>query len=104
MDTSNAEARHTTCSLCSQLADEEVAFQKYGWEQYDTHLPAAANNLKLVTDFRPYDSRQLKLLQCPACKTYYLYRTDYEFLVNGSEDEDFLTRLSDKEAAEYLNR
>jgi hypothetical protein len=60
--------------------------------------------LKVVRDFQPYGSRKLQLQQCPECGTYYLYRTDYEFLVNGSEDEEFLTRLTDNEAAEYLER
>ena len=36
------------------------------------------------------------------CGTYYLYRTDYEYLVNGSEDEEYLTRLTEEQAAGYL--
>jgi hypothetical protein len=36
------------------------------------------------------------------CGTYYLYRSDYEYLVNGSEDEEILTRLSPDQAAPYL--
>ena len=47
----NKAAPHTTCSICSRLAD-----------------------------------------------------TDYEFLVNGSEDEEYLTRLFDEEAAAYLSK
>lgn len=78
--------------------------QKYGWPQDDTHLPPAVGQLTVVRDFRPYDSRKLQLWQCPACGTYYLYKTDYEFLVGGSEDEEFLTRLTVEQAAEYLNR
>jgi len=37
-----------------------------------------------------YDSRKLQLRRCPHCDTYYLYQTDYEFLVNGGEDEEHL--------------
>lgn len=92
------------CSICSQLSDCETAYQKYGHPQDDTFLPAAANSLQIVKDFKPYDSRKLQLQQCPECATYYLYKTDYEFLVNGSEDEDELTRLTDEAAAEYLAR
>jgi hypothetical protein len=83
---------------------EEYASQKYGWEENDTHLPAVAGRLTVVRDFRPYDSRALQLRQCPECGTYYLYRTDYEYLVNGSEDEEFLTRLTQEQAAEYLDQ
>ena len=92
------------CSICSQLAEVEHAFQKYGWEEDNTYLPAAAGKLTLVKDFKPYSSRKLQLRQCPQCSTYYRYETDYEFLVNGSEDEETLTRLSDEKAAEYLKK
>lgn len=97
-------ARHATCSTCSTLADEEAAFQKYGWEEDNTYLPAAAGKLVVVKDFKPYSSRKLQLRQCPRCQTYYLYRSDYEFLANGSEDEEYLTRLSDEDAAAYLEK
>ncbi len=98
------EAPHHQCPICSGLQDQETAYQKFGWEENDTHLPAAAAHLKLVRDFQPYSSRKRQLQQCPACGTYYLYRTDYEYLVNGSEDEESLTRLSPEQAAEYLSR
>jgi hypothetical protein len=95
---------HTRCSICSQLADHEYAFQKYGWEDDSTYLPPASNQLKLVRDFAPGSSRAKQLKQCPECETYYLYTSDYEYLVNGTEDEDDLRRLTSSEAAEYLNR
>jgi hypothetical protein len=92
------------CQICANLQQEEYAFQKYGWPDGDTYLPSAAGQLIIVRDFQPYDSRKLQLRQCPICGAYYLYRTDYEYLVNGSEDEEYLTRLTDQEAAEYLAR
>lgn len=96
--------RHLDCRICSQLAEVESAAQKYGWPEQDTALPAASAYLLIVKDFKPYASRKLQLQQCPECQTYYLYQTDYEFLVNGSEDEQELTRLSDTEAIGYLER
>ncbi|MEW6364510.1 MAG: hypothetical protein AB1714_07710 [Acidobacteriota bacterium] len=98
------QAAHDPCTACSSLRDKEYAFQKYGAEEDNTYLPAAAGDLKVVRDFRPYDSRKLQLRQCSQCGTYYLYRTDYEYLVNGSEDEEFLTRLTQEQAAEYLSQ
>ncbi len=92
------------CSICAQLADRESAYQKYGWPENDTYLPAAAQSLELVRDFTPYGSRLLQLKRCPECGAYYLYRTDYEYLVNGSEDEEHLMRLTAEEAAAYLAR
>ncbi len=89
------------CSICSNLKDKEYAMQKYG-SDYSTYLPEAANQLCVIIDYRPHDSRKQKLEQCKECGTYYLYETDYEYLVNGTEDEEFLTRLSPEEAEEYL--
>ncbi|MBN2147588.1 MAG: hypothetical protein JW726_09375 [Anaerolineales bacterium] len=91
------------CKVCASLADEEYAYQKFGWEEQNSYLPVAASKLNVVRDFRPYSSRKLQLQQCPECGAYYLYRTDYEYLVNGTEDEEFLTRLADGEAAAYLD-
>ncbi len=90
------------CPLCSGLCDIEYAHQKFGWEEQDTSLPAAAGRLIVVRDLRPGDSRDLQLRQCPACGAYYLYRSDYEYLANGSEDEQTLTRLTADQAAGYL--
>lgn len=98
------DAPHEVCALCARLRDQEYAFQKYGREEDNTYLPAAANSLIVVLDMQPYGSRKLQLQQCPGCGTYYLYRTDYEYLVNGSEDEEFLTRLTSEQAAEHLGR
>ena len=103
-NTSKKDAPHTRCSICSKLNDDEWGFQKYGWEEDNTYLPAAAGKLEVLKDFKPYSSRKLQLWQCPTCHTYYLYETDYEFLVNGSEDEEHLKRLTDEEAARYLEK
>ena len=100
----NNSAPHARCSICTQVAAEESATQKYGWEKDNTYLPSAASNLTVVKDFKQPSSRKLQLQQCLECGTYYLYRTDYEFLVNGSEDEEYLTRLSEEEVAEYLKQ
>jgi hypothetical protein len=96
--------RHHGCGTCGSLRDRETGYQKYGWEQDDVYLPDAASRLKVLKDFKPHSSRKLQLQQCPACGTYYLFESDYEFLVNGSEDEQTLKRLSDEQAAEYLAR
>lgn len=100
--TSSQTLLQQACSICSQLADRETAFQKYGWEENDTYLPAAADALAIVRDFKPYSSRKLQLWRCPECGTYYLYSSDYEYLVNGSEDEETLERLTAERAAELL--
>jgi hypothetical protein len=90
------------CSICAQLAPLEHAAQKWGREEEDTSLPAASAALEPVRDFAPYSSRQRLLLRCPECRTHYLYCSDYEYLVNGSEDEQWLQRLTPEEAAALL--
>lgn len=97
------DAPHQQCSICLQLLDQDYAFQKYGHEADNSYLPGAAAHLTLVKDLKPYSGRKLHLQQCPECGTYYLYRTDYEYLVDGSEDEEELTRLTNEQATEYLN-
>ncbi len=66
-------------------------------------MPENAKKLIVIKDFKPNSDRLKQLKQCPECKTYYLYETDYEFLAFGSEDEEFLTRLTENEALELLN-
>lgn len=95
----NADA---ACEICSQLADRESARQKFGWEEHDTRLPEAAGRLVMVKDFKPGSERLKQVWQCPLCGGYYLYETDYEYLVNGTEDEQTLTRLSAEQAAQVL--
>lgn len=95
---------HQDCSICSTLKDEEYACQKFGADENNTYLPSATTSLELMRDFRPFGTRKLQLWQCPRCRTWYLYRTDYEYLVNGSEDEEFLTRLTQYQAEDYLRQ
>jgi hypothetical protein len=76
--------------------------QTHGRPDGDTFLPAAADRLVPVRDLRPGSDRRREVRRCPACGTCYLFETDFEYLVGGSEDEQQLTRLSDAEAAELL--
>lgn len=92
-----------SCRTCFTLSGHEYACQKFGWEETNTHLPSAIEKLVIVRDSQPYGSRKFQILLCPECNTYYLYQTDYEYMVNGSEDEEFLTRLTEDEANDYLN-
>ncbi|HNW92736.1 MAG TPA: hypothetical protein PKM88_07505 [bacterium] len=92
------------CPLCGQLRDEECGSQKFGSADNDVMLPAAVSALLVVRDLRPNATRQQQIRRCPECGTYYLYETDYEYLVNGSEDEQRLRRLTMAQAATLLAR
>jgi hypothetical protein len=101
---SNNAARHGHCSICSQLKDHEFGRQSHGRPEEDTFLPDAARHLENIRELKPGSVRYTWLRQCPECATYYLHRTGYEYLASGSEDEQYLMRLTDEEAAEYLSR
>lgn len=90
------------CSICSQLDDYEHGMQTGGREDEDTFLPDAAYLLKQVCASVQTPDGEAQIWQCPECGGHYLHRSSYEYIVYGSEDEQFLTRLSAKEAADYL--
>ena len=90
------------CPVCGELGAEEYARQKWGWPEHDTALPPAAGRLDTVRDLGSEGSRARELRRCPACGSWFLYRSDYEYLANGSEDEQTLTRLGPDEAAALL--
>jgi len=100
---STPEARHLICSICSQLRDREDALEHIQGDEEDTHLPEVANRLGVVRDIRP-GHPGLRLMRCPECGTYYLFRSVYEFLIGfgGSYDEYFLWRLTDEVGTDYL--
>lgn len=92
----------STCSICSQLAERENASQKFGWEENDSSLPEVVNRLVMTVDLQPDSDRARQLWQCPECGDYYLYESGYDYLVNGSEDWQTLTRLTPQEIREIL--
>jgi len=92
----------SSCVTCGSLSKCETASQKYGWEENDTHLPAAVGELRLVRDLKPGSSRLDRVLQCPTCESFFRYVTDYEYLANGSEDDQTITRITPAQADELL--
>ncbi len=92
-----------SCEICSQLKDMESSFYKYAWEDMDRPLPAAASRLVLAEDIAGYDQEHHHVKRCPICGTFYQYDFTYEYLVNGSEDEETLTRLTPDQAKKYLS-
>jgi hypothetical protein len=93
---------HENCDLCGALADREEAFHIAGRDTGNFSLPPAARALLLVQDQTGVSSRAKQLKKCPRCETYYWFWTDYEFLVGGTEDEQFLIRLRPDQVNDYL--
>lgn len=92
-------AAHASCEICSGLRPVQASFYKFGREDGDTPLPPAAGRL-VPAGPAGSDERSRQLRRCPLCGTLYSYETRYEYLVNGSEDEEELRRLTEAEARE----
>lgn len=105
METDSQQTKpHRDCEICSKLGDYEYAIQVGGRESEDTYLPLESDRLISVKNLQGPGGSTAYLKQCPICSTYYTYKSTYEYIVYGSEDEQFLTRLSDEEAASYLQQ
>lgn len=87
--------------ICAQLKDVETSFYKFAAPEYDRPLPAAAAQLLQVDDLELADVEKQHMRRCPECGALYSYLFSYEYFVNGSEDEEQLTRLSSDEARSY---
>ena len=91
------------CSICSQLKKSDYIFNKGGWDEVQ-RFPAAFDKLKKIKQLndKTYTSRPHSILQCPECSKYYYHRVDYEYDVGGTEDEEYLYKISIKEAKDRL--
>ena len=89
------------CEICRELKGVETSLTKFGWEENDRLLPAAYRRLvEVPLAGREDEPRSPRL--CPLCGTLYSYESRYEYLANGSEDEEELRRLTDAEARAWL--
>jgi hypothetical protein len=103
MNTDTHPPNRSECEICNQLKDLETSFAKWGWEEMDRPLPQAAARLTPGESLDGYDRERRHLRRCPICGTAYLFEWSYEYLVNGSEDEEVLTRLTQAQAEAYLS-
>ncbi|MBN2153431.1 MAG: hypothetical protein JW839_18395 [Candidatus Lokiarchaeota archaeon] len=87
------------CSICSSIPDHAYEFWKAGVCD-GPGIPAVSAKLAIIG--APYfdDSTSGSnscIKRCPECGTAYRWTTEYEYLVNGSEDDINLVRLSPEE-------
>lgn len=88
-----------TCSLCRDIPDRCRAFSKGGDKTEDTIPPAVEKMAVVGAPFYNQETSHSNwcLLRCPECGTYYDWDFEYEYLVNGSEDDINVTRLNPEE-------
>jgi hypothetical protein len=89
------------CRVCGAMPDRSRDFTK-GGETLIATVPPSAGKLDIVgAPFYNQDTSGSNwcLLHCPACGTYYDWDYEYEYLVNGSEDDITISRLTPEEGA-----
>jgi len=65
----------------------------------DRHLPEAAQRLIILPAIDPAaDREKAHLRRCPQCGTFYRYLQSHEYMINGTEDMEELSRLSPSQA------
>jgi len=97
---------YKTCSICKTIPDSCYAYWKGGVLETQP-LPNSESKLKVVgapiyNDSTSHSHSVIK--RCPECGTCYRWDYEYEYLVNGSEDEITLTRLTEKEAKREVKK
>jgi hypothetical protein len=92
------------CPICRNLSDSETSFSKYGWPESDISMHGESAHLVNIDKDRPDYNDRHHLLQCPVCGTFYFYDYTYEYLVNGSEDEETINRLTPTQVQHRLTQ
>ena len=68
----------------------------------DRPLPEAAQQLIVLPAIDPAaDPEKAHLRRCPRCGTFYRYLQSHEYMINGTEDMEELSRLSPPQAAAF---
>jgi hypothetical protein len=101
-----AAEKYKNCSICRDIPPSSSEFWK-GGELQSGGLPGVELKLEIVgspyyDDSTSYTHSCIK--RCPECGTIYLWEMEYEYLVNGSEDDITLTRLSEAEGEKAVQR
>ncbi|GEM_PF-448413 len=82
------------CPVCGTLQGVETSFSKHGSSYPDRPLPEAAARLEIVPSLDGGDPEKRHVRRCPSCGALFSYLLAYDYYIDGSEDEETLTRLS----------
>lgn len=91
-----------SCSICGKLKNHEYTYNKEGQDECQRFPDAFYKLINVKELTKGYTSRPHTILKCPKCETYYYHKVGYEYLVEGTENEEWLDRLNDKDAKKYL--
>ena len=93
-----------SCKICNPISHDSDGFWVGGeFRGGDLHTNTALLEIVGAPHFNDSTSyRHWCLKKCSKCKSHYLWECNYEFLVPASEDEIWLTRLSEIEKERWL--
>jgi hypothetical protein len=84
-----------SCPVCSKIPAYAERFEKHGDIVRDD-VPKEVERLRVFIDFGPRLAVD-RVERCPVCDGLYEVHEEYEYLVNGSEDE-LIYRTADADA------
>lgn len=88
------------CTICSSWPEQLHEDLSTNSSNTSSRFPPEVEQLKYVCGQRRYDSPEIKI--CPQCGTYYKIVNEYEWTTIGDYDDDYLTRLTPKEALDLI--
>ncbi|NHJ12593.1 MAG: hypothetical protein EAX95_02910 [Candidatus Thorarchaeota archaeon] len=88
-------AKVTDCSTCRSIPDNLAANMAEG-----ESLDAYKSKLEAAIKFAYYSNA---VMRCPICGRLYIYKYEYEYLVGGSEEDEWLWRTDTKGAIELVD-
>jgi hypothetical protein len=96
------------CPTCGPIGDGAWRIWKDSdpeWVGTRSNVPDSASRLVVVSgDEEARGGRGRALKRCPDCGAWFEWVRSYEFLANGSEDEETLTRIDAAAAAAWIAR
>jgi len=90
------------CTICCRLRDRETSFSKYLDPDLDRPFPEAADRLVIVAALGMKDAGKRHVRRCPECGTLYDYLSWHEYFINGSEENEELSRMNTAQAAVFI--
>ncbi|MDD4735550.1 MAG: hypothetical protein PHP44_05535 [Kiritimatiellae bacterium] len=92
----------TDCPLCGKLRKTETSFSKYESGYPDTPLPPEAGQLNILHTPTTTDINKHHVRRCPQCGAFFDYLASHEYFINGTEEEEELTRMNPEQITRWL--
>lgn len=88
------------CTVCGNWPNELHDDLSTNYSATADRFPEAVKKLILIRGDRSYEKPEIR--RCPECGTYYHINNVYEWTTTGNYDDDYLKRLTPKEALDMV--